>query len=89
MMIVPSWVAYLIRLYALKTIMGRKGIINTFLLNLGVISDPLEMLYTPIYRNGGAGVHLAAVYGIAVARLPWRALSLRCWRRPPIWAQIR
>ncbi|MCP4153220.1 MAG: ABC transporter permease [bacterium] len=47
MIVIPSWVAYLIRLYALKTIAGNKGIINSFLLNMGIISDPLEMLYTP------------------------------------------
>ncbi len=46
MIIIPSWVAYLIRLYALKTIVGNQGIINGVLINLGIISDPIDMLYT-------------------------------------------
>jgi len=46
LIIVPSWSSYLIRLYALKTLVGTKGTINTFLLNLGLISEPIQILYT-------------------------------------------
>jgi len=66
MMVVPSWVAYLIRLYALKTIAGRKGIINTLLLNLGVISDPLEMLYSSF----------TVMVGLVYTWLPFMVLPL-------------
>lgn len=66
MIVVPSWVAYLIRLYALKTILGNKGIINSFLLNLGVISDPLEILYTPFI----------VMVGLVYTWLPFMVLPL-------------
>ena len=45
--IIPSWVAYLIRLYAFRTIVGKQGIMNSLLINLGIISSPIEILYTP------------------------------------------
>jgi len=66
MMVVPSWVAYLIRLYALKTIAGHKGIINSLLLNLGVISDPLEMLYSSF----------TVMVGLVYTWLPFMVLPL-------------
>lgn len=47
MIIIPSWVAYLIRLYAFRTIIGKQGILNGLLINLGLISSPIEILYTP------------------------------------------
>jgi len=47
LVVLPSWTCYIIRLYALKTLMGRTGLINSALLNLGLISSPLPMLYNP------------------------------------------
>jgi len=55
--IVPSWTCYLIRLYALKTLFGTAGLINSSLLGLGLISSPLGVLYTPF------AVMLGLVYG--------------------------
>lgn len=66
MMVVPSWVAYLIRLYALKTITGHKGIVNSLLLNMGIISDPLEILYTPFI----------VMVGLVYTWLPFMVLPL-------------
>ncbi len=66
MIVIPSWVAYLIRLYAFKTIVGNKGIINNFLLNLGIISDPLEILYTPFI----------VMVGLVYTWLPFMVLPL-------------
>jgi len=47
LVIIPSWTSWLIRLYALRTIAGYAGIINSTLLSLGLISSPLGILYTP------------------------------------------
>ena len=47
LVIIPSWTAYLIRLYAFKTLVGTNGLINNLLLSLNIISTPLRMLYTP------------------------------------------
>jgi len=66
LIIIPSWSSYLIRLYALKTLIGRKGLLNTFLLEMGVISQPMEILYTQ------TAVMIALVY----AWLPFLVLPL-------------
>lgn len=47
LIIVPSWSSYLIRLYALKTLVGTKGTINGLLMSLNIISEPIQILYTP------------------------------------------
>ncbi len=57
LVIIPSWTCYLIRLYALKTLTGTAGLINSSLLGLGLISSPLQVLYTPF------AVMLGLVYG--------------------------
>ncbi len=66
MIVIPSWVAYIIRLYALKTIAGNKGIINSVLLSLGVISDPIDILYTPFI----------VMVGLVYTWLPFMVLPL-------------
>lgn len=43
---VPLFTAILIRTYAWIIIFGRKGLINTILISLGLIEQPLRMIYT-------------------------------------------
>ena len=38
--IAPLWVSYLLRAYIWKTILGTEGVLNSFLIWLGVISEP-------------------------------------------------
>ena len=38
--IVPLWVSYLLRAYTWKTILGSEGILNSFLMWLGIINEP-------------------------------------------------
>jgi spermidine/putrescine transport system permease protein len=66
LIIIPSWSSYLIRLYALKTLMGRTGLINTFLMNMDIISQPLGMLFTPY----------AVMVGLVYAWLPFMILPI-------------
>lgn len=45
---VPFWTSYLLRVFAWKIILGYQGVINSGLINLGIISEPLEfLLYNP------------------------------------------
>ena len=44
MVIVPLWVSYLLRAYIWKTILGSEGVLNSFLLWSGVISEPTPLL---------------------------------------------
>jgi ABC-type spermidine/putrescine transport system permease subunit I len=66
MIIIPSWVAYLIRLYAFRTIIGKQGIMNSLLMNLGIISSPIEILYTPFI----------VMVGLVYTWLPFMVLPL-------------
>ena len=43
--IIPFWVSFLLRTYALMTILDVNGIINVALLSLGLISQPLNLMY--------------------------------------------
>jgi spermidine/putrescine transport system permease protein len=42
LIIVPLWVSYIVRAYAWKIILGREGILNTFLLYVGAVDEPVE-----------------------------------------------
>lgn len=64
--VLPSWSSFLIRVYAWIGILDANGILNRFLLWLGVIDAPLRILYTP----------LAAYIGIVYCYLPFMILPL-------------
>lgn len=45
---VPFWTSYLLRVFAWKVILGFNGVINSGLISLGILSEPLEfLLYNP------------------------------------------
>lgn len=45
---VPFWTSYLLRVFAWKVILGFNGVINSGLISLGIIGEPLEfLLYNP------------------------------------------
>ncbi|MET0123951.1 MAG: putrescine ABC transporter permease PotH, partial [Pseudomonas caspiana] len=46
LIMMPTWTAILIRVYAWMGILSNSGLLNTFLLWLGVIDQPLEILNT-------------------------------------------
>jgi spermidine/putrescine transport system permease protein len=47
LVMVPFWTSFLIRTYAWLTILKSEGLLNGLLLQVGVIAEPLQMLYTP------------------------------------------
>lgn len=57
LVILPFWTSFLVRLYAWLFLLRNTGLINTALQHLGLIHDPLPLLY-----NNGA-VLLGLVYG--------------------------
>lgn len=57
LILLPFWTNFLVRTYALQTILGREGPVNALLLNLGVLQEPLTLLNTPF------AVTLGLVYG--------------------------
>lgn len=66
LVILPFWTSFLVRTYAWMFLLRDTGLINTFLQKLGLIHDPLPLLY-----NDGA-VILGLVYGY----LPFTVLPL-------------
>lgn len=46
LLIVPFWISFTIRTFSWIHILGEQGLINVALLKLGLISEPLRMLYT-------------------------------------------
>jgi spermidine/putrescine transport system permease protein len=48
LILVPLWVSYLVRIIAWRTILGRTGLINTILMALGLVKDPVSwLIYSP------------------------------------------
>jgi len=44
--VLPFWTSYVVRSYAWLLVLAEKGVINTFLLELGAITDPLQLANT-------------------------------------------
>ena len=47
LVMVPFWTSFLIRTYAWATILKSEGLLNGLMIQLRMISEPLELLYTP------------------------------------------
>ena len=45
LVMIPFWINFLIRSYAWVIILRTQGVVNTFLMKLGLIEQPLQMLY--------------------------------------------
>ena len=63
---IPFWTSYLLRVFSWKVILGYNGVINSGLISLGIISDPLEFL---LYNPFAVVITLAHAWA-AVAILP-------------------
>jgi putrescine transport system permease protein len=66
LVILPSWTSFLIRIYAWVGILKNNGLINNFLMWLGIIEEPIAMLNT----------EFAVYVGIVYAYLPFMVLPL-------------
>lgn len=63
---IPFWINFLIRSYAWVIILRSQGVVNTLLLNLGLIDQPLQMLYND----------MAVMLGMVYALLPFMVLPI-------------
>lgn len=48
MVMLPFWTSFLLRVYAWKGILADQGVINRLLMGVGLISEPLQLLYTDV-----------------------------------------
>jgi len=66
LIMMPTWTAILIRVYAWMGILSNNGILNSVLISIGIIDEPLLILNT----------NLAVYIGIVYAYLPFMILPL-------------
>jgi spermidine/putrescine transport system permease protein len=66
LILVPFWTNFIIRIYAWIMILRTEGLLNTLLINIGVIKVPLDILYTPT----------AVLIGMVYEFLPFMILPL-------------
>ena len=63
---IPFWINFLVRSYAWIVILRSQGLVNTLLLKLGIISEPLNLLYnTP-----------SVILGMVYSLLPFMILPV-------------
>jgi spermidine/putrescine transport system permease protein len=53
LVIIPFWTNFLVRTYALKQVLATEGLLNSFLMNLHLISHPLDLLFNEFAVNVG------------------------------------
>ncbi len=63
---IPFWTSYLLRVFSWKVILGYNGVINSSLMSLGILTEPLEFL---LYNPFAVVITLAHAWA-AVAILP-------------------
>ena len=66
MVMLPFWTSFLLRVYAWKGIMADQGVLNRLLLALGLINEPMQMLYT----------NVSMLVGMTYVYLPFMVLPL-------------
>ena len=66
MLIIPFWSSFLLRVYAWKVLLQGSGIINSILIHIGLISEPISMLHN----------HYAVILGVVYTYLPFMILPL-------------
>lgn len=66
LIMMPTWTAILIRVYAWMGILSNNGLLNSFLMSLGIIHEPLTILNT----------NLAVYIGIVYSYLPFMVMPL-------------
>jgi putrescine transport system permease protein len=66
MVMLPFWTSFLLRVYAWKGILADQGVLNKLLMALGIIDEPILMLYT----------NVSMLVGMTYVYLPFMILPL-------------
>jgi putrescine transport system permease protein len=66
MVMLPFWTSFLLRVYAWKGILADQGVFNRLLMTLGIIDEPILMLYTDV----------SMLVGMTYVYLPFMVLPL-------------
>ncbi len=66
LVMIPFWTNFLVRTYALKQVMDSDGLVNSFLLGLGLVQAPVDLLYN----------EFAVIVGLVYGYLPFAVLPM-------------
>jgi spermidine/putrescine transport system permease protein len=66
LLMLPFWTNSLIRIYGWRTILGANGVLNNILMGLGLVQQPVEILFTPF----------AVVFGMVYTLFPFMVLPI-------------
>jgi len=66
MVMLPFWTSFLLRVYAWKGILADQGVLNQLLMVLGIVDEPVQMLYT----------NVSMLVGMTYVYLPFMVLPL-------------
>jgi putrescine transport system permease protein len=66
LVVLPFWISFLLRVYAWMGLLNNNGIINDVLIMVGLIDEPLQLMYTDF----------ATAIGLAYSYLPFMILPL-------------
>ena len=70
LLITPLFTSNIVRAFGWIVILGRRGIVNSSLLAIGVIETPLDMLYSKLSIVIGLVLHPAARHGALYLQRP-------------------
>jgi len=59
--LVPFWTSMLVRTYAWMVLLGRRGVVNEFMIGIGALSEPLSMMHNS-FGNYIGMVHILLPY---------------------------
>lgn len=66
LIIIPFWTNFLVRTYALKQVLATEGLVNSFLMGLNFVNQPLDLLFN----------EFAVVVGLIYGYLPFAILPM-------------
>jgi putrescine transport system permease protein len=66
MVMLPFWTSFLLRVYAWKGILADQGVLNKSLIAMGIVTEPIQMLYTDV----------SMLVGMTYVYLPFMVLPL-------------
>lgn len=79
LVVLPSWISFLLRVYAWMGILQDNGLINQFLMYIGVIDTPIQFMYTSF------AIYLGIIYAylpfmvlpvyVSVSKMDWTLLN--------------
>lgn len=79
LVVLPSWISFLLRVYAWMGILQDNGLVNQFLMYLGLIKEPIQFMYTSF------AIYLGIIYAylpfmvlpvyVSVSKMDWTLLN--------------